>query len=152
KSHDRKEARDEQEASEGKDAMKFTLCVALALAVGGAAAARAQEGRLAAEFRLEGEDLKKDCGSFKTLTSGGATLVTDHPFHVAIGSIAPQNGFGFGPALATHFTPNENWRHTWSADAVFAPGGAWRAGTYFKAIHTSVQLPTVVPSGSAAGP
>ena len=56
------------------------------------------------------------------------TLVTDHPFHVALGSIAPQNGMGFGPALVTHYTPSETWRNQWSTDAVFAPGGAWRAG------------------------
>ena len=58
-----------------------------------------KEGRLRAEFRLEGDDLKEGCGSLKSIISCGTTLVTDHPFHVALGSIAPQNGFGFGPAM-----------------------------------------------------
>src|SRR5262245_48281688 len=111
-----------------------------------------QEGRLHAEFRLEGEDLKGSCGSFKSIISCGTTLVTDHPFHISFGSIAPQNGFGFGPALDTHYTPNESWRNQWSTDAVFAPGGAWRDGSYFKGIHTDVDIPTVAPSGTATGP
>jgi len=111
-----------------------------------------QESRLHAEFRLEGEDLKGSCGSLKSIISCGTTLVTDHPFHVALGSIAPQNGMGFGPALVTHYTPNESWRNQWSSDAVFAPGGAWRAGSYFKAIHTDVDIPRVVSSGAATGP
>jgi hypothetical protein len=114
--------------------------------------ASAQESRLHADFRMELESLKADCGAFQSLPSCAATLVTEHPLHIALGSIAPQNGFGFGPALATHFTPSESWRDTWSTDAVFTPNGAWRAGSYFKGIRTGVQLPTPVPSGTATGP
>jgi hypothetical protein len=138
--------------------MRGTAFAALGLLLAGAAAASAQdpqdpqEGRLRAEFRLEGEELKANCGSLKTITACGATLVTDHPFHIALGSIAPQNGFGFGPALVTHYTPSETWRNQWSTDAVFATGGAWRAGSYFKGIHTEVRIPTPVPSGTASGP
>lgn len=123
--------------------MNRSLGIGAALLLLNATITVAQESRLQAEFRLEAEHLKEDCGSLKTLPSCATTLITDHPVHMALGSIAPQNGFGFGPALSTHFTPSENWRNTWSSDAVFAPGGAWRAGTYFKAIHTNVQLPTV---------
>jgi hypothetical protein len=135
--------------------MKRGLCrAALAIAFLSATGicSFAQESRFQAELRLEGEDIKDDCSAIKKVASCAATLVTDHPVHVTLGSIAPQNGFGFGPALVTHFTPGDQWRNTWSSDAVYATSGAWRAGTYFKAIHTNVELPTVVPSGTAARP
>jgi hypothetical protein len=133
--------------------------VALALG-GGVMPVRAQtaappadpnESRFGAEMRLEREDLAKDCGSLKSITSCAATLATDHPFHVTLGSIAPQNGFGAGPAIVTHFTPAK-WRLTWSGDAVFAPGGAWRAGTYFKMIRTNVEPPQLVRPGERVRP
>jgi hypothetical protein len=134
----------------------------LALALGGhSIAARAQTGgtqptdpkesRFGAEVRLEREHLAEDCGSFKNFTSCAATLVTDHPFHVSLGSIAPQNGFGAGPAIVTHFTP-KNWRLTWSGDAVFAPGGAWRAGTYLKVFRTKIEPPQLGRPGEPARP
>jgi hypothetical protein len=132
--------------------MRLAILVTAGLMLAAAAPASAQESRLGAEFRLEREDLKESCGAFKALPSCVATLVTDHPFHVSLGSIAPQNGMGFGPALVTHYTPSETWRNQWSTDAVFAPGGAWRAGSYFKGIHTDVRLPQVVTGGTASGP
>jgi hypothetical protein len=114
--------------------------------------AGAQESRFHAELRVEGEHLKEDCGQFavKKLTGCVITLVTDHPLHISLGSIAPQNGFGFGPAIVTHYTPNENWRLGWNSDAVVAPGGAWRAGTYFKGVRTVVEVPRVVTGGAAS--
>jgi len=120
--------------------------------IAGATLAFAQESRLHAEFRTQFEGLKNDCSALNKTASCAATLVTGHPLHIAFGSLAPQNGFAFGPALVTHFTPSESWRNTWSSDAVFAPGGAWRAGSYFKGVHTRVELPTPIPSGTAAGP
>jgi hypothetical protein len=132
--------------------MRLAVRVIVGLALAGAVPAYAQESRLGAEFRLEAEELKESCGSFTSLLSCATTLVTGHPFHVALGSVAPQNGFGFGPALVTHFTPSETWRNQWSTDAVFAPGGAWRVGSYFKGIHTDVRIPQPVPSGTASGP
>lgn len=132
--------------------MRLATCLIAGLVLAGSAPAYGQESRFGAEVRLEGEDLKESCGSIKSLTSCATTLVTDHPFHIALGSIAPQNGFGFGPALVTHFTPGETWRNQWSTDAIFAPGGAWRAGSYFKAIHTDVRIPQPVPSGTASAP
>ena len=53
-----------------------------------------------------------------------------------MGSIAPQNGFGAGLAFVTHYTPNENWRLSWDADAIGSFNASWRAGVYMKAIHT----------------
>jgi hypothetical protein len=132
--------------------MRPVLWVATWLTLASATSVLAQESKLQAEFRREGERLKEDCAALTTLLSCAATLVTGHPLHVALGSIAPQNGLGFGPALSMHFTPNERWRNSWSTDAIVAAGGAWRASTSFKAIQTNVQLPSVVAAGTAPSP
>src|SRR4029453_10681600 len=100
-----------------------------------------RESTLGAEFRLEGEAIKEDCKSFKTFVSCAATLATSHPVHVAIGSIAPQNGFAFGPAIVAERPIGENWRFSWSGDVVGATGGAWRAGADFKMVRTAGRLP-----------
>jgi hypothetical protein len=81
-------------------------------------------------------------------------LFTDHPLHIAAGSIAPQNGFGFGGAFVTHYTPNESWRLSWNMDAVGSVNGSWRAGGYMKIIHTPVErlhvIKPVTPQSGAA--
>ncbi len=112
----------------------------------------AQESALQADFRRESEHIKESCGSFsfKGVGSCAQELVTDHPLHIALGSIAPQNGFGVGPAFVTHYTPNENWRLSWDLDAVGASSGSWRAGGYMKIIHTPVQKIIVVTSPGTA--
>jgi hypothetical protein len=110
-----------------------------------------KESRFGAEIRLEREHLAEGCGALKKFTSCAATLVMDHPFHVSLGSIAPQNGFGAGPAVVTHFTP-KNWRLTWSGDAVFSPSGAWRAGTYLKVFRTKIEPPQLGRPGERARP
>jgi hypothetical protein len=117
-------------------------------------AARAQESKFRAKLRVEGEHVKESCSAFtlKKIGSCAVTLATDQPLHVSLGSIAPQNGMGFGGALVTGGAPNENWRLGWDSDAVVAPGGAWRAGTYFRAIRTAIAPPQPVPSGTAPRP
>ena len=70
--------------------------------------------------------------------------------HVAVGSIAPQNGFGFGPAIVAERPVGENWRFSWSGDAVRATAGAWRAGAYLKIVHTGVRLPTLAAPGGGS--
>src|SRR5215471_6125319 len=72
----------------------------------------AQEGTMHAEFRREGEALKANCASFslKSLTDCADTLFTGHPMHIAVGSVAPLNGFGFGPAFVRRWNPSNNWR------------------------------------------
>ena len=116
----------------------------------GPAIAVAQESKLHAEFRLEAEHVKKECGDFglKPFAGCAMAVVTEHPLHLSLGSIAPGNGFGLGPALALHRTPNENWRLGLNSDAVAAAGGAWRAGGYFKGIRTAVEIPRVVTGGA----
>ena len=103
------------------------------------------EGPFHAELRREGTRIGDSCSAFtfKKIADCAIELATDHPLHVAFGTLAPQNGIGFGPALAMHYTPNENWRLNWSADVVGAISGAWRAGGYLKIVRTGVELPTV---------
>jgi hypothetical protein len=119
--------------------------------------AAAQESRFAADVRREGEAIAKSCDTFGVKAIGGCTytLATESPFHLAFGSLAPQNGFAFGLAFNEHYTPNEAWRITWSTDAVVAPSGSWRAGVYMKLVHTPatsgviVRQPGSEPSASA---
>lgn len=111
-----------------------------------------QATTLAGEIDNEVDHIKEDCGSIKTLHSCAATLVTDHPFHIALGSIAPLNGFGAGPAFVINRPVDDNWRNTFSADAIFASGDTWRAGAYFKGIHTVVDIPQPMKPGAKPRP
>jgi hypothetical protein len=110
----------------------------------------AQESQMHADFRGEGERFHQSCGefSFQNLPACAELLFTDHPLHIAVGSIAPQNGFGAGGALVGHWTPNESWRDSWDLDAIASSNGSWRAGGYFKFIHTPVEKITVTTSAS----
>ena len=115
-----------------------------------ASALSAQESQLAADFRKEGEALKETCGAFKlkSIPSCAATLFTDHPLHIAAGSIAPQNGFGAGLAFVSHYTPNESWRLSFNADGVASSNGSWRAGGYMTAVYVPRRTIVVLPGGS----
>jgi hypothetical protein len=93
------------------------------------------ESKLGADLRKEGERFSGSCSSLKSILSCAQVLFTDHPLHIAVGSIAPQNGFGAGLAFVTHYTPNESWRLSWNVDAVASINGSWRAGAYMKAIY-----------------
>ena len=135
--------------------MRWILLIAVGLA---ATFATAQEGMLQAEFRREGERVSDACKdfSFKVIPGCGYELFTDHPLHIAAGSLPPQNGFGLGAAF-TADKNTENWRLTWDVDAVGSPNGSWRAGGYMKLIHTpnepvKVDLPTVSQPGQTAQP
>jgi len=101
----------------------------------------AQESQLHAEFRHEGESLKKSCGKFslKSIPGCAEVFFTGHPLHIAVGSIAPGNGFGAGPAFVTHYTPNEDWRLSFNADGIVSTNGSWRAGVYGKAVYTKIK-------------
>jgi hypothetical protein len=98
----------------------------------------AQESKFASDLRREGEHIAESCNSVSLKALGGCayTLVSSYPFHLALGSLAPGNGFAFGLAVSERHTPNESWRITWSGDAVASPSGAYRIGGYTKFIHT----------------
>src|ERR1700733_15495380 len=110
----------------------------------------AQESPLHADFRGEGVRFKQSCEVFslKTMEECGELLFTDHPLHIAVGSLAPQNGVGFGLAMVGHWTP-ENWRNSWDVDAVASDNGSWRAGGYLTLVH--IKRPVIHGSGGSVG-
>ncbi len=112
------------------------LLVALMLAVLPARPQSGNEGRIHSDFRREGEQLQ----SCKTFNFGGLancaqTLVTGQPMHIAVGSLAPQNGIAAGAAFVEHKDFANEWRLNWDLDAVASGNGSWRAGAYLKAFH-----------------
>src|SRR5262249_25759699 len=112
----------------------------------------AQETQAEADLRREREHIAEACTGLspKAMAACMYALTTESPVHVALGSIAPQNGFAFGGALDEHYTPNEAWRITWNADGVATPSGSWRGGAYMKLIHTPASSGVVVvPTGTA---
>jgi len=112
--------------------------------------ASAQESPLHADFRGEGVRFKQSCEVFslKTMEECGELLFTDHPLHIAVGSLSPQNGVGVGAAVVGHWTPNESWRISWDTDVVGTINGSWRAGGYLKFIHTPIEKITVTTASS----
>ena len=117
------------------------LSACLILLAGLAGRVHAQEGTMHAEFRREGEALKANCASFsfKSLADCADTLFTGHPMHIAVGSVAPLNGFGFGPAFVRRWNPSNNWRLNLNADGVVSTNASWRAGVYLKAVRTKIE-------------
>jgi len=115
----------------------------------------AQESKIVADFKREGKELAQSCGefSFKTIAGCAHSLLTLHPVHVVLGSLAPTNGLAIGGAFTERFTPNESWRLSWNTDAAASPSGSWRAGAYMKMIHTPATsgVGLVQPGASATG-
>jgi hypothetical protein len=89
------------------------------------------------------EKLKNSCGfSLKGIEGCADELFTGHPFHIAVGSIAPQNGFGGGLAYVGGKN-TDNWRISWNGDAIASNNASWRAGFYLTMIHTPTGAITV---------
>jgi hypothetical protein len=134
--------------------MRRSVVVLLWLASMGAIipCARAQENWLQADFRREGERVGDACkGGFKAAPGCAIELFTDHPLHIAAGSMPPQNGFGMGAAFSESRN-TKNWRLSWDMDAVGAVSGAWRAGGYMKLVHTpATTIHMVVPTAGGSG-
>jgi hypothetical protein len=131
--------------------MRTSLIASLALAILAVHAA-AQESQIGSDLRREGEHVGESCSTLNVKAIGGCvyTLATDYPFHVAFGSLAPGNGTAFGVAFAERYTPNESWRLSWSADAVRAISGSYRAGAYMKIVRTPPLDIVVAPAGAPA--
>lgn len=86
--------------------------------------------------------LKTSCFDVTKIADCGEELFTGQPFHIAVGSIAPQNGFSAGLAYVGHKT-TENWRISWNSDAVASNNASWRAGVYLKFVDTHESAPVV---------
>jgi hypothetical protein len=109
---------------------KAFLCLALLFL---AALCSAQnESRFQADLRREGTALKA-CAQISKFADCGQTLVLGQPFHLAFGSLAPDNGMGFGLAFVEHKNFANEWRTNLSLDAVATMNGSWRTGGYLKA-------------------
>ena len=115
--------------------------------------ARAQQTQLGADFAGEGTRLAASCGTFSFKSLGGCaeTLFTDHPLHIAVGSLSPGNGFAAGPAFVAHWTPNERWRLSWDIDAVASSNLSWRAGGYMTAVYIPKRNIIVSSGGAGSG-
>ena len=130
--------------------MRWSLAVVLMLAGSGA---MAQESMLQADFRREKERVSDACKDFalKTVPGCAIELFTDHPLHIAAGSMPAQNGFGMGGAFVAEKN-TKNWRLSWDVDAVGSNNGSWRAGGYMKMVHTPViQIKPIIPTTGTAG-
>lgn len=96
------------------------------------------------------DKLKESCFNLKGIPDCAEELFTGTPIHIAVGSIAPQDGFGAGLAYVGHKT-TETWRISWNADAVGSNNASWRAGFYMKFVHTPNQ-PIGVGFGTPPAP
>ncbi len=114
--------------------MRWSLLLVLWLA---GAFAAAQESMLQAEFRRESERVSDSCKGFNLAGVSGCAieLFTDHPLHIAAGSMPAQNGFSLGAAFVADKNTT-NWRLSWDVDAVASTNESWRVGGYMKLIHT----------------
>lgn len=112
----------------------------------GAATQAQQSSPSAGDARIDNPSelykLKTSCFDFTKIADCGEELFTGQPVHIALGSIAPQNGFGAGLAYVGHKT-TENWRVSWNSDAVASNNASWRAGVYLKFVNTHENAPVV---------
>jgi hypothetical protein len=128
--------------------MRWNYMIVVLLALGTAPAQTTQAGNesaLGAEFRLErgrfdtsclGKPPDKSDSQGRSIAGCAQVLFTDHPLHIAVGSIAPQNGFGAGLALVTHYDATK-WFFKWDVDTIGSVNGSWRAGVYMTIIRAT---------------
>ena len=78
-------------------------------------------------------------------------LFTGQPLHIAVGSLAPQNGLSYGLAyVGRKDTKSGNWRISWDGDAGMSSNRSWRAGFFvaFVDSHISQAEPTFGTKGA----
>ncbi|HEY0564597.1 MAG TPA: hypothetical protein VGC88_03380, partial [Terriglobales bacterium] len=107
---------------------RFAAVAILLCAVGALAQ---NESRIGSDLRREREALGS-CKALASFMGCAETLATGQPFHLAFGSIAPQNGVAFGASFVEHKNFSSEWRMNWNVDAVASGNGSWRAGVYSK--------------------
>jgi hypothetical protein len=134
--------------------MRLLHMIIFFLALGSALAQTApgNETALGADFRGERGRFDTSClgkspdeqtaNSLPPDSQGGSffdcadLLFTDHPLHIAVGSLAPQNGVAAGLAFVAHHDALR-WLLNWDVDAVASNNGSWRAGAYMTIIRTT---------------
>ena len=86
-------------------------------------------------LQREIQDFQKDCGEggLKAVIDCTKDAFTEQPIHLAVGTIAPQDGFGVGPSLVESRN-TADWRLALNADAVVSTNASWRAGAYLKVV------------------
>ena len=120
--------------------MRFRLAILFLLFAGTLCAQQglptAPPGRV--DSPSEWDKLSSSCGAFtpKSTLDCAEELFTGKPLHIAVGSIAPQNGFGAGLAYVSAKNTS-NWRISWNADAIASNNASWRAGAYFKFVRSA---------------
>ena len=115
--------------------------VILALtALAGTAAAQQAPPAPTVDSPHELDKLKSSCGAFAVVDCA-LELLTGQPLHIAVGSLAPQNGFGAGLAFVGHKT-TDAWRINWDADGLASTKG-WRVGWYGRFVHAAITPPGV---------
>jgi hypothetical protein len=109
----------------------------------------------------EGVNLGACKEGFKGVPGCAETLVTGTPFHVSVGSLAPQNGIAAGLAFAEVYHPTYcaswldgtqqpppgtrnpcHWSLNMNAAGMASGNNSWRAGLYVTAVHLSTRKPT----------
>jgi hypothetical protein len=90
----------------------------------------------------ESGKFEKNC-PFKHALGCLEVMFTGQPLHIAVGSIAPQNGFGAGLAYVRH-KDTEDWSTSWSADAIASNNASWRAGAFLTFVDTRLRPATPV--------
>jgi hypothetical protein len=122
------------------------LAVCLCASIPSIQAQDGNESRVHSDFRREWLDLHpcqkqlvKPCSPYSAghLVDLGQTLVLGQPLHIALGSLAPQNGFAAGLAFIEHKDYASERRTTFDIDAAVTPNLSWRAGAYL----TTYKLP-----------
>jgi hypothetical protein len=126
-----------------------------------------QNESFAANFHRDLVQEGVNLGSCKQVSLTGIsgcaeTLFTGTPFHIAVGSLAPQNGVGFGVGAAEIYHPTYcapwidftksaapgtrnacHWSLNFNVVGLASSNQSWRAGFYMSAVHLSTRRPQV---------
>jgi hypothetical protein len=96
---------------------------------------RAQEPQQQNDFQREIQQFQTDCsaGGLKAVINCTKDAFAEQPVHLAVGTVAPQDGFGVGPSFVESRN-TANWRLSLNSDAVISTNASWRAGAYLQAV------------------